>query len=826
MGCVNLKLITRTNRQNKMKKIFFLLFLIYTSQLFPQNSNDWNFVHHLPQNTLYSVKPIPGTSKIIAVGDAGTIMISPDMGATWNAQYIKQFQYLSINSIFFTDSVNGYIGGGTGFVYKTTDGGSTWSEQHTGTTAWVNAIYFSSLNVGYVACSNGIIVKTIDGGANWTTVNFPSTHSIKDIYFKNDSQGFVLADQGGIYYTYDGGNSWVPEVLFGSTQRAASIQAFNDSTIYVTGHDTLTFIYKTFNGGTTWNRTQATTGAYINKSCFTSLDTGFAIVGTTPKIARTTDGGLTWVFNWVTTGIWYQNLRSVDIINSNYIMSSLTNGMLLKSTDYGNSWIPLTDTIHSSQYKDCYFFNDSTGIILSEKTIYAGANYDTCRILRTTDGGLTYDSTLLCFGQEEGVVNTFRFANDSVGFVAMQCNIGTGIAYSSLATTRNRGLTWNTINHNLPTWFYMSDFQFLNDTLGYAVSQWGGIAKTIDGGYHWTAIHEPTYPNAWLTTVFFINDSVGFVGGATSTGVSPSLIAKTTDGGITWADTIFGSAIITKIKFVSDSIGFACDDYGGHIYKTLNQGQSWFLVATTGIGLLNMFFPSDSVGYCTGGFGRIVKTTDQGQTWGVQYSKSSLVLKGGSFINDSTGYLVGGTNSLIHIKGNSYVCPEATFSPSTLNANVGDTINFGFYFYYWQLNSQTTYTWNFGDGTYDSVPYASHSFASGGDYTVTFTVHYRDCVTSSSCIIHINSTVGLPNYFENEILIYPNPFNLQVTITFETEQKNTTILISDILGREIKSIKFTGKQMTIDRGEMKSGVYFVQITDEQKHISNRKIIIQ
>ncbi len=811
----------------EMNKFLLVLLLISTSHLFSQNSNDWNFVHHTPQNTFYSIKPIPGTSKIIAVGDAGTIMISPDIGATWIVQYIEQFQYLSINSICFIDSLNGYLGGGTGFVYKTTDGGNTWNEQHSGTTAWVNTIYFSSLNVGYVACSNGIIVKTIDGGANWTTLNFPSTRSVKDIYFKNDNQGFALADQGGIYYTTDGGNTWVQEVLFGITQRAASIQAFNDSTIYVTGHDTLTFIYKTFDSGTTWNRTQATTGSYINKSCFTSLDTGFACVGTTPKLARTTDGGLSWVFNWVTTGIWYQNLRSVDIINSNYIMSSLTNGMLLKSTDFGNSWIPLTDTIHSSQYQDCYFFNDSIGIILSEKTIYAGSNYDTCRILRTTNGGLSYDSTLLCFGQEEGVINAFRFANDSVGFVAMQCKIGTSTAYCSLAKTRNKGLTWNIINHNLPTWFRMSDFQFLNETLGYAVSQWhGGIAKTIDGGYNWTAIYEPNYNYAWLATVYFINDSIGFAGGASDVGVSPSLIAKTTDGGVTWTDTTFGGAIITKIKFVTDSIGFACDDYGGHIYKTINQGQSWFLVASTGIGLYNMFFPSDSVGYCTGGSGRIVKTIDQGQTWGVQYSKSSLVLKGGSFINDSTGYLVGGLNSLIHIKGDTYECPQATFSPSTLNASVGDTINFGFYFYYWQLNSHTTYTWSFGDGTYDSVPYTTHAYSSGGDYTVTFTVHYRDCINSSSCIIHINTSIGLPNYPENGILIYPNPFTLQTTITFNTEQKNTTILISDILGKEIKSINFTGTQMTIDKDEMKAGIYFVQTTDEQKHICNRKIIIQ
>jgi hypothetical protein len=46
------------------------------------------------------------------------------------------------------------------------------------------------------------------------------------------------------------------------------------------------------------------------------------------------------------------------------------------------------------------------------------------------------------------------------------------------------------------------------------------------------------------------------------------------------------------------------------------------------------------------------------------------------------------------------------------------------------------------------------------------------------------------------------------------------------MGREIKSINFTGKQCVIEKGEMNAGIYFVQITDENKNVVNRKIIIQ
>ncbi len=79
---------------------------------------------------------------------------------------------------------------------------------------------------------------------------------------------------------------------------------------------------------------------------------------------------------------------------------------------------------------------------------------------------------------------------------------------------------------------------------------------------------------------------------------------------------------------------------------------------------------------------------------------------------------------------------------------------------------------------------------------------------------------------QNNINIYPNPYTTQTTIAFIKEQKNTTIKITDLLGKEIKTINFTGTQLVIDKGEMKAGIYFVQTTDTQKHIYNRKIIIQ
>jgi hypothetical protein len=71
--------------------------------------------------------------------------------------------------------------------------------------------------------------------------------------------------------------------------------------------------------------------------------------------------------------------------------------------------------------------------------------------------------------------------------------------------------------------------------------------------------------------------------------------------------------------------------------------------------------------------------------------------------------------------------------------------------------------------------------------------------------------------------ISPNPFTSQAIITFSKEQKNTTIKIIDVLGKEIKEITFNGKQFILEKGEMREGLYFVQI--QSKDFSQTKKVI-
>ncbi len=91
-----------------------------------------------------------------------------------------------------------------------------------------------------------------------------------------------------------------------------------------------------------------------------------------------------------------------------------------------------------------------------------------------------------------------------------------------------------------------------------------------------------------------------------------------------------------------------------------------------------------------------------------------------------------------------------------------------------------------------------------------------------NCMTSVNEI----NMIDYSISIYPNPFSSQSTINFSEEQINTIIKITDVLGKEIKKICFTGKECKIDKGEMKAGIYFLLFTNNKGNLTTKKIIIQ
>ena len=59
--------------------------------------------------------------------------------------------------------------GSEGTILKTTDGGTSWLQQTSGTTECLNLVDYIGANTATVVGGNSTILRTTDGGTNWSS---------------------------------------------------------------------------------------------------------------------------------------------------------------------------------------------------------------------------------------------------------------------------------------------------------------------------------------------------------------------------------------------------------------------------------------------------------------------------------------------------------------------------------------------------------------------------------------------------------------------------------------------------------------------------------
>ncbi|HET6990891.1 MAG TPA: T9SS type A sorting domain-containing protein [Bacteroidia bacterium] len=78
----------------------------------------------------------------------------------------------------------------------------------------------------------------------------------------------------------------------------------------------------------------------------------------------------------------------------------------------------------------------------------------------------------------------------------------------------------------------------------------------------------------------------------------------------------------------------------------------------------------------------------------------------------------------------------------------------------------------------------------------------------------------------NNFSISPNPFSNETTLKTDYELKNATLTITNVFGQEVKQIKnSTGKEIKLHRDNLPTGIYFIQLSENDKVIATNKIII-
>jgi photosystem II stability/assembly factor-like uncharacterized protein len=215
----------------------------------------------------------------------------------------------NLRAVWFADSLRGWVGGDSGVIHRTEDGGETWSLQRGADSVTITDIFALDAFRAWASAirplvnpgdwNGSLVYRTSDGGASWTEQSHPDTF-FNTIFFHDSLDGWAGGEFGALLRTTDGGLTW----------SAPNIQ----NTIYTTFP--------------------------VKRVSFWSREYGYAVGGypeSAGVIWRTTDGGL----NWTVTGIGdaLRGIHYVDSSNVVFVGGGFDDGACVTTTsDGGAGW--------------------------------------------------------------------------------------------------------------------------------------------------------------------------------------------------------------------------------------------------------------------------------------------------------------------------------------------------------------------------------------------------------------------------------------------------------------------------------------------------------
>ena len=395
-------------------------------------------------------------------------------------------------------------------------------------------------------------------------------------------------------------------------------------------------------------------------------------VGYNGLILRSSDNGETWskINSGITNILW-----GVSIHESGTGWIVGVPGSVLKTTDNGLTWVKQTTGNPYSLYS-LYTKDDQNCLVGG----YMGSVYT------TTDGGVNWTTTLT--GSTKAIRSVFSEGN---GIMYLGCDGGI-IQHSS-----NNGASWVAVQTPLTT--TINDVKFLGN-LGFAVSYGGRVLRSTDAGTTWSLITvSSTYQ---LMTVSILDINSIMITSATGQ------IYISSDGGLTFKDYYLPNNCFESMNAVvkkSNSFYLSVGDYG-LITKSQN-GIDW-VIKTDGFidHIYDIWFTDSLHGCAAGNNGSIMKTADGGASWVARnpsiYHKEYRCL---SFTTKSIGFA--GTNSNLYRTtngGESWVEILSTTSTPPLTSLINSIFFLDLYYGWFVTDNGSTYKTHDGGSTWELNP--------------------------------------------------------------------------------------------------------------------------
>ena len=561
---------------------------------------------------------------IYAGAATGGVFKSSDAGTTWSPIFDKALS-LSIGDIAVapsnpkilyvgTGEANGG-GGSTTYdglgIYKSTDAGTTWAYtglDDIGNTGRIvinpkdpQKVYVAAMGNLYGKTPNRGVYRTTDGGSTWQKVLFvsDSTGAIDIVINPNNPDTLYAAvwerirtlnreTYGGascnIYRSFDGGTTWnilsngLPAATTNSGRIGLAISESSPNIVYAIYADKPGYfkgIYKTTNNGNSWTRVND--GSLSNM--FASYGWWFGRVHVDPTnpdvvyaigfdLYKSTNGGSSWTNIGSSVHVDHHAVY-VHPQNPNFVVLGNDGGVYISKNAAG-SWkhvpnLPIT------QFYTCEM--DAK----NPQRLYGGAQDN--GVNRTTTGNLNDWSTIVGGDGFVALVdptnNTYVYGESQYGALQRSTNGGTSFSSATTGIGSSDRKNWNT-----PVIFEPGNPQILY----YGSNK---VYKSTNRAASWTAISaDLTKGNAGnglgtITCIAVAPSNTNVIYAGTDDGNA----WITTNGGTNWSkiSTTLPNRWITRIAvdLKNPSIayitlsGFRLDEYQPHILKTTDAGSSW-----------------------------------------------------------------------------------------------------------------------------------------------------------------------------------------------------------------------------------------------------------
>jgi len=313
--------------------------------------------------------------------------------------------------------------------------------------------------------------------AGWTAQTSGITNQFYSVKAVNQSVSWAAAVGGRVLRTVDGGSTWTS--VGGGAIGAADIYNIDavsaNTALVTTTPSTVTYIFRTTNGGTSWDTVFSQSGGFIDAIHMVDATTGYAYgdpVTNVWVVLKTTDGGASWTGlgtapAQVGTEAGTQN--DMCVVGSTIWFGSSAGGRVYRSTDGGASWTSSTVAGAAAGTRVIsVWFNDANYGIAGHYTTSGVYNAS-----RSTDGGATWSAITV------GAATTYNIAVGGSGTLDFWMARGTNVF-----TSNDRGASWTQSYTGTGTFYDVDFYTTGSSTYGWGVKDNGNIVMyygTITG---------------------------------------------------------------------------------------------------------------------------------------------------------------------------------------------------------------------------------------------------------------------------------------------------------------------------------------------------------